>query len=209
MGFKDRLIRNPFFWATVAGLVLIPLLRPMFRHEPEPPPVLWKIPEFSLTSQDGKPFGSSDLNGHVYVMGFFFTSCKSICPRLTKAIRKLQERYQEWKSPVRIVFITIDPQNDTPRVLAEYGKKYGIDFRRWTLLTGDEGKIRTLIEKGFRSHVGRAETKGGVRDIAHTGHVALIDADGHMRGSFGTDPEGLDEVFHRSQHVWLSRNKAR
>lgn len=147
------------------------------------------------------------MEGQVYVMNVFFTHCKSICPKLMRAMKSLQDRYQRWGTSVRLVSISIDPLNDTPPALKRYGEKLGVDFSRWTLLTGDEKAIRALITEGFKTHVGEKQTRGGVLDIAHTGNVALVDGRGWLRGVYRTDPEGLDEVFHRSQHLMLAGRK--
>jgi protein SCO1/2 len=201
--------KNPFVWAAIAGMIALPMVRPLFRHEPKPPPVLWQIPSFSLTDHDGKAAGSDTLRGKVYVVGFFFTNCRSICPKLMEAKKSLQKRYKQWKADVHLVSITIDPENDTPAVLRAYAKKLGADLSSWTFLTGKDKAIRDLINKGFKSHVGPKTMKNGVLDIAHTGNLALVDHKGRLRGTYRTDKEGLDEVFHRSQHVLLERRKTR
>ena len=67
-------LRSPYLWGFVIGIVTLTLIRPLLRHIPEPPPVLSELPEFSLVGVDGKPFGSAELRGQVYVVNFFFTS---------------------------------------------------------------------------------------------------------------------------------------
>ena len=80
---------NPFVWAFLAGIIILTLIRPMLRRGPDPPPVLGQLPEFRLTESRGVPFGTSDLEGQVYVANFFFTRCVSICPLLTAAMGRL------------------------------------------------------------------------------------------------------------------------
>ena len=70
--------RNPYVWGFVIGIATLTALRPFLRHVPEPPPVLSQLPPFSLRGIDGKPFGSEDLRGQVYIANFFFTSCRSM-----------------------------------------------------------------------------------------------------------------------------------
>ncbi len=174
----------------------------MLRRGPDPPPVLGQLPEFRLTESRGVPFGTSDLEGQVYVANYFFTRCVSICPLLTAAMGRLQQRYDEaGVEGIRLVSISVDPEYDTPERLLEYGEKHGVDPRRWTLLTGEADEIRRLVVEGFRTPQGEPETSGGLMDIAHTGKLVLVDGRGAIRGYYDSDATGLDEIFHRSRHV--------
>lgn len=201
------LYRNPWLWAFVLGLVVIPLLRPLFRHEPAPPPVLWPVPAFSLVDQSGKAVDKQALQGRVWVAFFFFTHCKSICPRLMKSMVALQQRYDRWKNKdIRLVGVSVDPQNDRPARLSRYLDQYGGDRSRFLLLTSSDGSDagpRALIVGGFKNHVGVRQKKGDIVDIAHSGKVVLVDRQGRIRGFYDTDEKGLDEAFHRSLQVWL------
>jgi protein SCO1/2 len=194
---------NPYFLATVAGLILIPLMRPLMVFEPDPPPKLADLPSFSLLDTAGEPFGSADLEGRVYVANFIFTRCIAICPTLTSAMARLDRRYvEEGVEGIHLVSVTVDPAFDTPEKLAAYGRGFGVDPLRWTMLTGPPEQVERLIEQGFKTGIGAPEPLGeGIVDIAHSGKFVLVDQSGGIRGYYDTDPEGLDEIFHRSQHV--------
>lgn len=195
-------LRNPFFWAALAGVVTIPLIRPLLRHVPDPPPVLFQLPRYVLTDQDGRRFGSDDLRGKVYLVSFFFTTCPSICPRLMNALLSLQRRYERYDVDVQLVSITVDPETDRPAQLRHYADRLGADPARWRLLTGTPEQVRQLVVEAFKSHVGeKRPDERGVMDIAHTGEIGLVDQTGGFRGFYRTDAEGLDELFHRSIHV--------
>ena len=198
-----RVLRNPFVWAFFIGITTLTLIRPLLRFEPAPPPVIGQVPSFSLVNREGEGFGSAELEGEAYVASFFFTQCPSICPGLMQAMSRLQNRYREaGVEKVRLVSITVDPAHDTPERLRKYPSLYEVDPARWSLLTGDPEKIRHLIEKGFKTPMGaRTEIGGGLHDIAHKGKVVLVDPSGRIRGYYDSDRPGLDEVFHRSQHV--------
>jgi protein SCO1/2 len=209
--------RSPFLWAALAGLVLIPAIRPWMRFEPDPPPKLFDLPEYRLIGSDGQPFGSDDLAGQVYVANFFFTRCVSICPRLTAAMKRLDRRFEEaGEDRVHLVSISVDPDYDTPVRLADYGESFGIDPGRWTLLTGTGSEVRELVVEGFRTGMGNPVPLGqppgqppleDLIDIAHTGRFVLVDGEGAIRGYYEHDEEGLDEIFHRSRHVLESAAK--
>jgi protein SCO1/2 len=189
-------------WFFVAGCAFITLIRPLTRHVPDPPKVLGQVPSYQLTNQDNQDFGSSDLTGSVYVVSFFFTSCVTICPKVMDAMARLQERYARNKVPVKLVSITVDPDNDTPQALKKYAKKMGAKPEHWTFLTGTWEAISALVIKGFKTHMGRAEEDDeGVLDIGHGAHLLLIDNAGGLRGVYDASESGVDEIYHRSTHV--------
>src|SRR2546429_1342200 len=178
-----QLFRNPFFWAFVVGCVVITSMRPLLRRIPAAPPVIRELPRFELVDARGKPFGSDDLRGHVYVASFFFTRCQSICPALMKDLARLERRYHDdGLDSIRLVTISADPEHDTPQVLRTSGDRYGVDPARWILLTGPVDAIRDLAIRGFQVGLGEAQTTpGGLVDVAHTGKLLLVDAQGRLR----------------------------
>lgn len=196
-------LRSPFLWAFAVGCVLVTMMRPMLRFEPAPPPVLGTLPEFSLVDAQGEPFGSEDLRGSVWVANFFFTRCTTVCPAVMASVARLSERYREdGVEGIRLVSISVDPDHDTPERLREKAPALGADLRRWVLLTGPADAIRSLSQKGFELAAGEPETTPeGIMDVVHSGKLVLVDGSGNVRGYYGSDPEGLDEVFHRSLRV--------
>jgi protein SCO1 len=192
--------RNPYVLAFLVGCVTLTLMRPLLRWEPKPPPVLGTLPEFTLVDARGAAFGSNDLRGRPYIASFFFTRCPSICPVLMARVGALQARFrQAGIDNVRLVSVTVDPEHDTPERLREAEPRYGVDPARWRLLTGDGDAISTLLVDGFK--VPGVEKMGSDGDLPHTAKVVLVDGTGHVRGYYDTDEQGLDEVFHRAQHV--------
>ena len=198
-----RRLLNPWFLAALAGVVLIPALRPLLRFEPDPPPVGGQLPEWRLVDQNNEAFGSADLAGDVYVASFLFTRCPAVCPRMTASLRQLERRYgQEGVRGVRLVSFSVDPVYDTPERLRDYAQGRGLDGGRWSLVTGDEQEVRSLVEDGFEQPMGESLIlRDGAVDVAHTTRLVLVDQDGRIRGDYGSDRVGLDEVFHRARQV--------
>ena len=195
-------LRNPFIWAFFAGIILLTLIRPLTRHLPEPPKQLSLLPAYSLVAADGRPFGSQELAGQVYVANFIFTRCPSVCPKLTAAMAELQGRFDEaGVDDVHLVSISVDPEYDTPQRLSNYGRAHGADPERWTLLTGELSAIRSLVFEGFRTPLGEPDPDGNLVDIAHATRFVLVDDEGGIRGYYDSDAEGVDEVFHRTRHL--------
>lgn len=198
-----RSLLNPWFLAALAGLVLIPALRPLLRFEPDPPPVLRQLPQWRLVDQNGESFGSDDLAGGVYVASFLFTRCATVCPRLTASLRQLERRYrEEGVEEVTLVSFTVDPAHDTPERLRDYARSRSLDLEHWSLVTGAEPDVRSLVVDGFALPMGeRLDLAGGLVDVAHAARLALVDRDGGVRGYYASDAVGLDEVFHRTRQI--------
>jgi protein SCO1 len=197
-------LRNPFLWAFVVGCALVTSMRPLLRRVPPPPAVIARVPRFSLVSASGTAFGSDDLAGHVYVAGFFFFArCAPNCSGLMESMAKLERRYhEEGLDSIRLVSITVDPDYDTPQRLHEAERRYGVDPARWVLLTGPREEIRDLARAGFGRPLGEpSPTPDGGFDLADGGKLFLVDPNGRLRGRYGADEMGFDEVFWRSRHV--------
>ena len=200
---RRRRFLNPWFLAALAGVVLIPAVRPLLRFEPDPPPVAGRLPEWRLVDQNGEVFGSAALDGDVYVASFLFTRCPDVCPRMTASLRQLETRFrEEGVRGVRLVGFSVDPAYDTPERLRAYARNHGLDDERWSFVTGDEQEVRSLVVDGFEQPMGERLTLwGGAVDVAHTTRLVLVDQGGRIRGDYGSDRVGLDEVFHRARQV--------
>lgn len=205
-----ELVRSPYVWAFLLGIITLTAIRPFLRRVPEPPPVLFQLPAFSLVDARGETYGSRELEGQVYIASFFFTRCGSICPTIMNGIKRIQEGFErKGVTGVRLVSISVDPEHDTPGVLSEYASRLGVDPSRWTLLTGDPPSVNAIVVDGFKTPMDRpVDGAPGPFDIAHTGKVVLVDGQGRVRGYYGTDELGLDEVYNRAQHVVGQETKA-
>ncbi len=203
--------KNPWLWGAVIGVVIITLMRPLTRYEPDAPPVLHELSDFSLTTPDGKPFTTASFAGGVTIVDFMFTRCESFCPDLSRKMAKLQKRYDDWGiAEIKLLSISVDPDYDTPPVLTEYARRFNANHTRWTFLTGPLDTVKSVVEGSFKTAMGPAiANDAGVIDIAHSGKFALVDEQGRVRGFYATDEDGLDEVFHRAQHVLRDQLRAR
>jgi protein SCO1/2 len=143
---------------------------------------LGTAPAFELTSSAGGKFSSAELAGKVWVVDFFFSTCTGVCPRLTANMAKLQEEFRN-RPQVRLVSISVDPENDTPKALREFAKRFKADPGKWVFLTGDGGAIHKLAREGFS--LGSSEVPGR---ILHSDRFVLVDAEGRIRGYYhGTE----------------------
>lgn len=149
--------------------------------------VLGEVPPFTFTNQDGKPFGAGELRGRVSVAAFMFTRCPTICPRITATMSDLQQRAQAQALAVHWVSFSVDPENDTPPVLAAYAAARQLDLGSWTFLTGDSTQIRQVAEQGYKiAAEGKAEEGADHYGISHGSHLVLVDKRGRIRGYYRT-----------------------
>lgn len=149
------------------------------------------VPGFSFVNQRGDTINNSSYTGKVYVAEFFFTTCPSICPIMNQNMVKIQNEF--YGNPnLGIASFSINPDYDTPEVLAAYAESYGITNPNWHLLTGDKDAIYSLANNGFNLYVGEApEVEGG---FEHSGFFALIDKQGQIRSRF--DDNGNPLIYY-------------
>lgn len=148
------------------------------------------IPSFSLINQNGETINQSVVDGKVYVVDYFFTTCQSICPIMSKQLDRV---YKEQKD-IMILSHTVDPETDTPAALKEYAGKFNADPKRWIFLTGDKPKLYELARTGYL--LDAQEGNGGEEDFIHTQNFALIDKKGRIRGYYdGTDSSSVDQLI--------------
>ena len=126
------------------------------------------VPAFTLTDQLGRSVSNRDLLGAPWVANFVFTRCPTVCPLLTAKFKALQAKVA--LPDVQYVSFSVDPQHDTPEVLAAYAEKYGADPAHWRFLTGPLADVERTIVKGFKVHMGDPVPRAGdptLIDIMH------------------------------------------
>ena len=137
-----------------------------------------KVPAFSFTNQNGEIITNKDYEGKVYVIEFFFTTCPTICPRMSRNLVQIQNSFKDFED-FGVASFTINPENDKPEVLKKYAEKYGITNSNWHLMTGDIDLIYELANTGFNLYTSQdKEVEGG---FEHSGNFALIDKNGLIR----------------------------
>ncbi len=151
-----------------------------------------RVPPFALYNQDSLLITDEDYKGKVYVVEFFFTTCPTICPVMSRNLVGLQEEFREFDD-FGVASITINPDYDTPGVLKAYAEKYGIDDMDWHLLTGNRDSIYRLANEGFNIYASQApDVPGG---FEHSGLFALVDREGYLRSR--RDGFGNPLVYYR------------
>ncbi|WP_019122543.1 SCO family protein [Brevibacillus massiliensis] len=138
----------------------------------------WYVPDFTYTNQDGKPFGLSDLKGHVWLTDMIFTNCRTVCPPMTANMAQLQQKLKEKGVEVDIVSFSVDPERDTPDALKAYGEKFGADFSQWHFLTGySPEQIEELSYNTFKATLQKEENSD---QVIHVTTFYLVDKSGKI-----------------------------
>lgn len=200
----ERLVRKKWAWALFAVVMFsYPIVRSVYRELPPDLPRYFKVPEFTLVNEFGNSFGSNDLKGKIYMASFAFTNCPSICPGLMEKMKKVQKRIRGLGTKAALVTFTVDPENDTPKVLHKYARGLRSNPYIWNFLTGPKDKMRELLVSGYRVPMGDEEPMVGkvdgddvtLMDIAHSGKIVLVDKSGDVRGYYATDKDSINRLM--------------
>ena len=152
-----------------------------------------KMVDFSYLNQDSILIKSSDMKGKIWIADFMFTSCPTICPKMTEQMKRLSGMTKDLKDQIQYMSFSINPKYDTPSQLRKYIKAHNITTSNWYFFTGNEAKTHDLGINNFQIFAGQdASAAGG---YAHTGAFALVDKEGYVRGVYmGTDPKEVNKL---------------
>lgn len=151
------------------------------------------IPEFTFLDQSQRAIGRSDMEGKITIVEFFFTSCPSICPIMSAEMERVQDVFRN-DEHVQIYSISIDPEFDTPDVLASYAAKHRAREGKWFFLSGPKEETYRLARCGFV--LPTIDGKGEPEDFIHSDKFILVDELGRIRGYYsGTEREGVDQLI--------------
>lgn len=138
---------------------------------------------FVLTDSESRKFDSRSLEGKPHVMFFGFTHCPDVCPNTLARLAKLRKQLGKGDEAFQILFVTVDPERDTPAELANYIKLFNTPV---TALTGTPQEIAD-VTRSFGIYAKKAPTEGGGYTMDHSAQVLLFDADGDFRGTIAFD----------------------
>jgi len=145
------------------------------------------VSDMVFTNQYGKKVSFTDLKGKIIVLDFFFTRCPTICPKLAKAMKRLQNSFISTDSIVQFISVTVDPLHDSVTQLRNWAEKYNVNPDNLWLLTGNRDSIY---------HFAINEIKASIADVnvdtafIHTEDFFLLDKERIVRGWYN----GLDSI---------------
>lgn len=190
--------KNSFSWAFVALIVALPVtvfeLVKWYENGYQALPVLGpqghRVDAYRMMNQSGQIVGSTQ--GKIVVTDFFFTHCPTICPKMTRNMKKVQQAFGS-DNALLIQSFSVDPLRDSAKRLNEYAAQFNINGN-WELLTGDKREIYRLARKSF--FVDATDGDGGPGDFIHSDKFILTDGQGRIRGYYnGTDDAAITQLI--------------
>ena len=151
------------------------------------------IADFSFTNQNGKTITQKDYEGKIYVADFFFTTCTSICPKMTSNLVEVQKAIRNLPD-VMLLSHTVFPEVDNVAALKAYAIEKGVDDKKWNLVTGDKKEIYAMARKSYLAvKMGKPDQ---LYDMVHTENFVLVDAKKRVRGFYdGTKKEDIARLI--------------
>lgn len=175
---RKRLFYIIFFSVLVVGFFLfLSFVIPEFVH-PKTRPIS-EVQPFSFTNQDGQTITDKDVKGKVTAVNFFFTTCKTVCPRMNNNLLPVYEAFKSEKDFLLLSF-TSDPQRDSASVLKKYADSLKVDTRKWVFITGRKDSLYSAARHSYAIDDPKNFVTNIDDDFLHTQFVALVNKKGEV-----------------------------
>lgn len=136
---------------------------------------------FSFYDQDSVLVTEKVTEGSIYVVDFFFSTCKTICPKMSNQLMRVQHNFKT-DADVKILSFTVDPLNDTPTQLKKYATKHNAIPGKWYFLTGDKVKIYSIAKESY--FLTAMEDSAMEEGFLHAEQMVLVDKEKRIRGFY-------------------------
>lgn len=172
-----------------------------------------KAANFSLVNQLGDTVHLYDIKGKMIVMDYFFTSCMSICPQLTKNMSGLQQSFLKGgdlydapdSSIVQFISFSVDPQTDSVQKLKRYADRFGVVHDNWWMLTGNRDSIYDYAFNELK--VDKFSDTPVDTNFVHTSRFVLLDKNYNIRGYYnGLDTTSIHQLAQDIGILMLSKD---
>lgn len=152
-----------------------------------------RVGSFNLTDQDGNQVTENNFKDKIYITDFFFVTCPTICPKMTKQMDRVYHEFEE-NEDISFLSHTVMPESDSVPVLKEYANEIGASADKWKFVTGDRKQIYNLARKTYFAAI--TEGDGGPDDFVHTENFVLVDKEKKLRGFYdGTSKKDVDRLI--------------
>lgn len=153
------------------------------------------VGEFSFTNQLGQPITQEDVKGKNYVVEYFFTTCKSICPIMNGNMMKVAEHIKG-DADFKILSHTVKPEQDSVPAMLAYAKAHEADNSQWYFLTGSKRELYDMARYSYLLNTDTTITQPIEDDFIHTQYFVLVDKERHLRGFYdGTSKEEVAKLI--------------
>lgn len=175
---RKRLFYLLFFTVLFLGFVgALAIAVPDFFKNRVPP--ISEVQPFSFVNQDGQRFTEKDMAGKVTAVNFFFTTCRSVCPKMNNNLKPVYEAFKGEKDFL-LLSHTSDPERDSAAVLKRYADSMGVNTKQWVFLTGRKDSLYRAARLSYKIDDPNNNVANIDDDFLHTQFVALIDKEGHV-----------------------------
>lgn len=143
---------------------------------------IWhRIKDFKAVNQFGDSVSINQLKGKILVIDFFFSNCPSICPGMTRAMKKLQSSFVKNPEIVQFLSISIDPERDSVDKIRNFADRFGVDHDNWWFLTADKKATYDFALHEIRANIA---DPGVDTAFIHTENFFLVDSNRVVRGFY-------------------------
>jgi protein SCO1/2 len=191
---KKTIFYIGFFIVLIIGFYLaLSKLVPDFNKSKFEP--IGRVLPFSFITQDGKPFTEKEVEGKVFVAEYFFTTCKSICPRMNTNMKTVYEQFKN-EDGFLILSHTCDPGTDSAARLKKYSDSLGINTNKWVFLTGRKDSLYKQARYSYKIDDPNNNLQNIEEDFLHSQFFALVDKKGRVKKIYdGIKQSEVDEMI--------------
>ncbi|HEV7622054.1 MAG TPA: SCO family protein [Flavisolibacter sp.] len=195
---KKQVFLITFFTFLVIGFfVVISFVIPDF-GKPKMP-AIGTVRPFKFVNQDGQPITEKDVKGKVTVVNFFFTTCKSICPRMNNNLRTVYEQFKDYPDFI-ILSHTCDPERDSVQRIKHYSDSMHVNSSRWMFLTGRKDSLYAAARLSYKIDDPKNFVANINDDFLHTQLIALLNKKGEVVHIYdGIKPSEMREMADKIQ----------
>jgi protein SCO1/2 len=156
--------------------------------------VYHSVAPFKFVNQDGDTITEKNYEGKIYVADYFFTTCKSICPKMATELQRVQEKFAYTNGAVQLLSHTVDPEHDSVSVLKAYSQMVHANTNMWNFVTGDKKQLYDMARYSYLLNA--MEGDGGPDDFIHSELFVLVDKEKHIRGIYdGTNIKAVNDLL--------------
>ncbi|MGV3527992.1 MAG: SCO family protein [Flavisolibacter sp.] len=191
---RKQIFYTAFFSVLVIGFIgTLSFVVPDFFQSKFPP--ISEVGKFSFVNQDGKTVTEQNIKGKVVVANYFFTTCKSICPRMAANLKPVYDEFKNEKDFVMLSH-TCDPERDSVPVLRQYADSVGVHDDKWQFLTGSKDSLYAMARHGYKIDDPNNFVQSADDDFLHTQFIALVNKKGEVTNIYdGIKPSEMKEMM--------------
>ena len=161
------------------------------------------IPDFTFLNQDSNWISNADFTNKIYIADFFFTSCPTICPKMTQEMLRIYDRFEQTEE-LLLLSHTIDPKRDSVSKLSHYAKNLGVTSDKWHFVTGEKDELYQIADYYYNKVIEDQNLPDG---FDHSSRFILVDQNRLIRAYCnGTSKEEVDEFINKIERL-LHENK--